>query len=111
MDLSPSLRKSQRKGLGVCVPDEQQQQREWQRDEPVPWEPKGESPFGGPRAPTIDKPDTSRLLKRMRSTDRDGSKKYRQRSGEWTRRTECKELTNYAKKEQPATQPRQETKI
>jgi hypothetical protein len=65
------------------VPEQQQQQRERQRTvDPAPWEPKGESPFGGPRTPTIDKPDTSRLLKRMRSTDKNGSKKYRQRSGE-----------------------------
>jgi hypothetical protein len=62
------------------VPD--QQQRERQRDDPAPWEPKGCSPFDGPRTPVIDKPDTSRLLKRMKVIDKDGSRKYRQRSGE-----------------------------
>jgi hypothetical protein len=60
----------------------EQQQRERQRGDPAPWEPKGESPFGGPRTPAIDKPDTSRLLKRMKVIDKDGSKKYRQRSGQ-----------------------------
>jgi hypothetical protein len=37
---------------------------------------------GGPRTPNICKPDTGRILKRMRSIVPDQSRKFRQRSGE-----------------------------
>jgi hypothetical protein len=32
--------------MGVCVPDQQQRERERPPEQPAPWEPKGESPFG-----------------------------------------------------------------
>jgi hypothetical protein len=37
---------------------------------------------GGPKAPNVSKPDTSNLLKRLRSIDPDQSRKFRQRSGQ-----------------------------
>ena len=49
--------------------------------EQVPWERKG-GDDGGPKAPNVSKPDTSHLLKRLRSIDPDQSRKFRQRSGE-----------------------------
>ncbi len=59
-----------------------QQQRERPREQDAPWLPKNEGPLAGPRTPDIQKPDTSRLLKKMRAVDNNQSKKYRQRSGE-----------------------------
>ena len=64
------------------MPDQQQQQRERQQVDPAPWEPKSCSPFDGPRVPAIDKPDTSRLLKRMKVIDRDGAREYRKRKSQ-----------------------------
>jgi hypothetical protein len=37
---------------------------------------------GGPKIPNISKPDTERILKRMRSIVPDQSRKFRQRSGQ-----------------------------
>jgi hypothetical protein len=37
---------------------------------------------GGPKIPNISKPDTDRILKRMRSVVPDQSRKFRQRTGE-----------------------------
>jgi hypothetical protein len=37
---------------------------------------------GGPKIPNIFKPDTDRILKRMRSIAPDQSRKFRQRSGQ-----------------------------
>ena len=37
---------------------------------------------GGPKIPNISKPDTGRILKRMRSVVPDQSRKFRQRSGQ-----------------------------
>jgi hypothetical protein len=46
-----------------------------------PWEKKSIDD-GGPKTPNISKPDTSNLLKRLRSIDPDQSRKFRQRSGQ-----------------------------
>jgi hypothetical protein len=46
-----------------------------------PWEKKSMDD-GGPKAPNVSKPDTSNLLKRLRSIDPDQSRKFRQRSGQ-----------------------------
>ena len=44
------------------------------------------APGGGggdaPRAPQVDKPNTDKLLKRMRKVDPDQAKRYRQRTGQ-----------------------------
>jgi hypothetical protein len=37
---------------------------------------------GGPKIPNISKPDTGRILKRMRAIVPDQARKFRQRSGE-----------------------------
>lgn len=60
----------------------EQQQREKPVPQDAPWTPKKDGPFDGPRSPDIQKPDTSRLLKRMNSIDKNQSRKYRQRSGQ-----------------------------
>lgn len=60
----------------------EQQQRERPQQDQAPWTPKNAGPFEGPRTPAIEKPDTAKLLKRMKAIDSDQSKKYRQRSGE-----------------------------
>jgi hypothetical protein len=57
-----------------------QQQRQPSHDEP--WLPKEQAPFSGPRTPAVDKPDTSGIIKKLRSVERDASRKYRQRSGQ-----------------------------
>jgi len=59
----------------------EQQQRE-RAPEQAPWTPKSDGPFDGPRAPGIEKPDTARLLKRMKAIENNQARKYRQRSGE-----------------------------
>ena len=60
-------------------PEQQQRQRE---HEPAPWQPKEQMPFDGPRMPNVEKPDTSNIIKKLRSVDRESSRKYRQRSGQ-----------------------------
>ncbi len=60
----------------------EQQQRERPHHDDAPWAPKQAGPFDGPRTPSVDKPDTAKLLKRMREIDSEQSRKYRQRSGE-----------------------------
>jgi hypothetical protein len=60
----------------------EQQQRERPQQEQAPWTPRNAGPFEGPRAPAIDKPDTTSLIKRMKTVDSNQSKKYRQRIGE-----------------------------
>jgi hypothetical protein len=62
------------------MPDQQSRERSIPQD--APWKPKQSGPFDGPRSPEIQKPDTSRLLKRMKAIDSNQSKKYRQRSGQ-----------------------------
>jgi hypothetical protein len=37
---------------------------------------------GGPKAIDISKPDTGSILKKLKSVERDGAKKYRQQSGQ-----------------------------
>jgi hypothetical protein len=37
---------------------------------------------GGPRRPEVSRPDTKRLLERMKRVDPDSARRYRQRSGE-----------------------------
>ena len=37
---------------------------------------------GGPKAPDVQKPDTRKLLERMRQVDPNQSQRYRQRTGE-----------------------------
>lgn len=37
---------------------------------------------GGPKRPDVEEPNRQRLLKRMRSVDKDQAKRYRQRTGE-----------------------------
>ena len=46
-----------------------------------PW-PKQVHDEGGPKIPDISKPDTGRILKRMRSVAPDQSREFRRRSGE-----------------------------
>lgn len=58
----------------------EQQQREAPRESP--WERQEAGPFNGPRVPDIQKPDTQKLLKRMKAIDSEQAKKYRQRAGE-----------------------------
>jgi hypothetical protein len=60
----------------------EQQQRSAPSHEDAPWTPKNAGPLDGPRAPVIEKPDTTKLLKRMKAIDNNQAKKYRQRSGE-----------------------------
>jgi hypothetical protein len=59
-----------------------QQQKTRPHEETAPWTPKQAGPFEGPRTPVIDKPDTAKLIKRMKAVDSGQSKKFRQRSGE-----------------------------
>jgi len=47
---------------------------------PMPGEGGGEGP--GPKRPDIQRPDTQRILERMRRVDPEQSKRYRQRTGE-----------------------------
>jgi hypothetical protein len=59
---------------------------EWLQDRITrPEEPKrreAEEDETGPRRPDVGKPDTERLLKRMRRVDPEQAKRYRQRTGE-----------------------------
>jgi len=59
---------------------------EWLQDRLTrPMEPKrreNEEEETGPRRPDVEKPDTERLLKRMRRVDPDQARRYRQRTGE-----------------------------
>jgi hypothetical protein len=54
------------------------EQRERER---APWSPSGPGE-GGPKAPRIEKPDTKKLLERMRRVDPNIRRKFRQRSGQ-----------------------------
>ncbi|MBM3214985.1 ubiquitin-like protein UBact [Candidatus Poribacteria bacterium] len=47
----------------------------WKREE-------GQQDDAGPRQPDVGKPNTERLLKRMRKVDPDQARRYRQRTGE-----------------------------
>ena len=49
---------------------------------PAPWNPQTGDGGDGPKAPDVTKPDTRKLLERMRRVDPDQSKRYRQRTGE-----------------------------
>jgi hypothetical protein len=49
--------------------------------EKAPWSPGGPGE-GGPKAPNIKKPDTKKLLEKMRRIDPHQRKKFKQRSGE-----------------------------
>jgi hypothetical protein len=53
----------------IKMPD--QKQRERPREESAPWTPKEQSPFDGPRTPNVQKPDTSSIIKKLKSIDRD----------------------------------------
>jgi hypothetical protein len=61
--------------------DQQQKQRE-REPERAPWTPKQDGPFVGPQSPKVEKPDTEKLLKRMKSVEKDKARKYKQRSGQ-----------------------------
>jgi hypothetical protein len=53
------------------MPEQDQQRRERPYEEPAPWTPKEQSPFNGPRTPNVQKPDTSSIIKKLKSIDRD----------------------------------------
>jgi hypothetical protein len=57
----------------------EQQQKEQQ---PAPWHKGIGGPDAGPVSPNINKPDTSKLLKKMQSIDRKSGERYRQRQGQ-----------------------------
>jgi hypothetical protein len=52
------------------MPEQDQQRRERPYEEPAPWTPKEQSPFNGPRTPNVQKPDTSSIIKKLKSIDR-----------------------------------------
>jgi hypothetical protein len=54
---------------------------ERRRREPEPWSPSGPGE-GGPKAPKIEKPDTKKLLEKMRKIDPNSRRRFRQRSGQ-----------------------------
>jgi hypothetical protein len=59
----------------------QRKQRPLPQDQqPLGTFPKDSGP--GPRSIDVSKPDTESILKKLRSIDRDGAKKYRQKSGQ-----------------------------
>lgn len=47
-----------------------------------PWKREEGGDDEGPKRPDVDKPDTQRLLRRMRRVDPDQARRYRQRTGE-----------------------------
>ncbi len=49
---------------------------------PIPQDPVTKPGDEGPRTPSVPKPDTERLLERMRRVDPRQAQRYRQRSGE-----------------------------
>lgn len=49
---------------------------------PIPQDPVTKPGDEGPRTPNVPKPDTERLLERMRRVDPRQAQRYRQRSGE-----------------------------
>ncbi len=49
---------------------------------PMPQDPLTRPEDEGPRTPRVPKPDTERLLERMRRVDPRQAQRYRQRSGE-----------------------------
>lgn len=52
-----------------------------QKHRPSPPTPEPDS-GGGPISPKIEKPNVDAILKKMKSIDRDGAKRYRQRTGQ-----------------------------
>lgn len=51
--------------------------------QPEPWKKEeGGGDEEGPKRPDVNKPDTQRLLQRMRRVDPDQARRYRQRTGE-----------------------------
>ena len=54
---------------------------EQRQREPVPYSPSSPGE-GGPKAPKIEKPDTKKLLEKMRKIDPNARRNFRQRSGE-----------------------------
>jgi hypothetical protein len=48
----------------------------------APWTPKQAGPFEGPRVPDITRPETRKLVEKMKQVEKNSSKKYRQRTGQ-----------------------------
>lgn len=49
----------------------------------TPIDPSNDGPEDdGPKKPQVNRPDTKRLLRRMKRVDKDQSRRYRQRTGE-----------------------------
>lgn len=66
------------------MPNFPEQGGQRQRQKPVERSPYPSSPLdgGGPKSPDIEKPDVSKLLKKMKSVEKDKAKRFRQGVGE-----------------------------
>lgn len=62
------------------MPDQEQKQRP--NDGGAPWDKQQGGDGGGPRTPNINKPDTSSILKKLKTVAPDQAKNYRQRTGQ-----------------------------